>query len=287
MKNLSLKQLYDFHDKMISENYSENDIEIVNKLIVEKESELLEFTSATGGPAGALGSSNVGYGSTGIGMRTSVGPVPDQRPGFPGAIGGIDWMSSTSDDGNINVPYNPSGKNRMFQKIKDPMGKGHGARTGKKSRVKPLDLKALKNIFAKNKKSNTNTMGQSEKPKKVMNFDDFAKGEMTKVTKVKEGQAYKSTKGPKDKTVGKDGLKLTDKKESFRNKIESLLKSHRGLDIKRVGNDFEVSKDGDMLLQVMFRDTYVGIKKSGAKFTDEFEYDELGKIKSKINEIVK
>ena len=221
MVNLTLEQLYDFHEKMIFEKYSEKDIETVNQLIVERESKLLEggMTSATGGL-----DMSAGGGSIGVGIRSTVGPVPAQNQGFPGTSGGQNWTDSKSGDGNINVPYNPSGKNRTFQKMKDPMGKGHGARTGKKSRVKPLDLKALRNIFAKNKKSNTNTMGQSEKPKKVMNFDDFAKGEVNKITKVKEGKAYKSTKGPKDKTVGKGGLKLTDKKEAFRGKIENLLK---------------------------------------------------------------
>jgi hypothetical protein len=37
----------------------------------------------------------------------------------------------------------------------------------------------------------------------------------------------------------------------------------------------------------MFRDDYVGIKKLGTKFADEFSYSELGKIKSKINDILK
>ena len=37
----------------------------------------------------------------------------------------------------------------------------------------------------------------------------------------------------------------------------------------------------------MLRDDYIGVKKKGAKFTDEFDYTELGKIKSKINDIVK
>ena len=288
MIKLTLNELYSFHDKMILDNYDEKDIEVVNQLIVEKEKELLEsgFTSATGGPAGSFSSGTVGYGSTGVNMRSNVGPVPDQSTGFPGSIGGQNWMDSKSRDGNINIPYNPAGKNRVFQKMKDPMGKGHGAMTGKKSREKKLDLKALKDIFAKNKKSN-NTMGQTEKPKKVMNFDDFAKGETTKITKVKEGQAYKSTKGIKDKTIGKEGLKLTDRKESFRNQIESLLKSHKSLEVKRVGNDFEVHKDSKMILQIMFRDGYIGLKKSDAKFTDEFDYNQLGKIKSKINEIVK
>jgi hypothetical protein len=37
----------------------------------------------------------------------------------------------------------------------------------------------------------------------------------------------------------------------------------------------------------MFRDDYVGVKKQGVKFTDEFEYTEFGKIKSKLTEIIK
>jgi hypothetical protein len=37
----------------------------------------------------------------------------------------------------------------------------------------------------------------------------------------------------------------------------------------------------------MFRDEYVGIKKQGVKFTDEFGYNELGKIKSKLSDIIK
>ena len=49
----------------------------------------------------------------------------------------------------------------------------------------------------------------------------------------------------------------------------------------------KVRSTGDTILQVMFRQDYIGLKKTGAKFTDEFKYDELGKIKSKIGEIVK
>jgi len=77
-----------------------------------------------------------------------------------------------------------------------------------------------------------------------------------------------------------------DKKEEFRLKIKSHVKS-QGMRTKYVGNDLEVICDGDMICQVMFRDGYVGIKKSGHKFIDEFEYSELGKIKSKITEIIK
>lgn len=280
---LNLKELYKFYKKLISENYSQSDIDLVCEMIAEKEGLLLETsTSATGGPSGSLGAGMVGYGSQGTSL--GVGPVPSSNPlRTSGGLNG-NWVDGKKGS-DISVPYNPGGSDRMFQKVPSPMGKNHGAKTGKKSRVKPLDLKALKNIFAK--KQQDKTMGQSEKPKKVMNFDDFAKGELNTVTKLKEGKAYKATKSPTDKKVGKEGLNLTNRKETFRSKVQNLLNSHKGLEVKRVGDDFEVSKDGDTILQVMFRQEYIGLKKTGAKFTDEFKYDELGKIKSKIGEIVK
>jgi hypothetical protein len=118
-----------------------------------------------------------------------------------------------------------------------------------------------------------------------MNFDDFQKGEVTKVTKVKEGKAYKSSKP--DKKIGKEGLRLTDKKENFRTEVKNLVKSHKDFEMKQVGNDFSISKDGEHILQVMFRDDYVGIQKTGNKFPKEFEYNELGKIKKEISDILK
>lgn len=96
-----------------------------------------------------------------------------------------------------------------------------------------------------------------------------------------EGRAFKDTKKPYQKKAWD-----ADKKEDFRNKIKELIKSHK-LSISQVGNDFEVKNDGDLFLQVMFRDDYVGVKEKGKKFVDEFKYTELGKIKSKINNIVK
>lgn len=77
-----------------------------------------------------------------------------------------------------------------------------------------------------------------------------------------------------------------DKKADFRDKIKSHVKS-LGCKTKQVGNDLEVFCDGDVLMQVMFRDDYIGVKKIGNKFVDEFEYTELGKIKSKVTEIIK
>jgi len=281
MKDLSLKKIYKLYHKAILENSSQSELDVLLELINQKE--LNETTSATGGPSGSVGSSSVGFGSIGTSLKSNVGPVPPAQPSrATGNLKGINWMNggdSGSDD--IEVPYNPSGPNRVFQKIPAPMGKGHGARTGKKSRVKGLDLKALSNIL-KNKNKDTDMKPRTGK---VMNFDDFQKGEVNQITKVKEGKAYKSSKP--DKKVGKEGLRLTDKKENFRTEVKNLIKSHDEFSIKQVGNDLSINKDGEHILQVMFRDEYVGVQKVGNKFPKEFEYNELGKIKAEINSILK
>jgi hypothetical protein len=100
--------------------------------------------------------------------------------------------------------------------------------------------------------------------KHLKNFDLF------------EGKTMKSTTD-KDTDV---------RKENFRKTISSLIKS-KGCDTKTVGDDFEIHCGEDHIGQVIFRDKFVGVKKKGVKFTDEFKYDELGKIKAKISEIIK
>lgn len=77
-----------------------------------------------------------------------------------------------------------------------------------------------------------------------------------------------------------------DKKEDFRKQIKNLVKSQYH-ETKQIGNDLEVICDGEVVAQVMFRDDYVGVKKTGNKFVDEFEYTELGKIKKKVSDILK
>ena len=70
-------------------------------------------------------------------------------------------------------------------------------------------------------------------------------------------------------------------RSSFQDKIESHI-SGLGCKIKKVGNDFEIHHEDERIAQVMFREDYIGIKKEGNKFPKEFEYTELGKIKSEI-----
>jgi len=189
MKDISLQDLYKLLEKMKNDSdYSDKDIKVVEDLISIKE-RLVEDTSATGGPAGAAGSSSVGTGGGGVALANASiagmgGVVSSQPSAFPGSLNGTAWISGggKSGSGDVSVPYNPSGANRVFQKIPtSAMGSEHGPRTGKKSRVKKLDMKALKNIFAKRQDF---TAGQSKNgEKKVMSFDDFQKNDINTIKK--------------------------------------------------------------------------------------------------------
>jgi len=165
MKEMSLYQLYSIREKMEQENdsNSKNYIKLCEEISnIEK---TMEDTSATGGPAG------------------SVGAVVSAQPsGLAGATIGTNWASGggTVGSGDISVPYNPGGANRMQQKI-PVMGSNHGPRTGKKSREKKLDIKALKDVFARRQDF---TAGQTRSgEKKVMSFDNFKKDDVNKIKK--------------------------------------------------------------------------------------------------------
>lgn len=276
MKELSLYELYKLFEKMKSSDfYTQDDLNVVEKLITKKEL-LLEDTSATGGPAGSVGASSVGVGSIGVSLANAttagMGPVVSSQPSaFPGALNGTAWASGGGKEGSgdISVPYNPSGANRMFQKLPALSKRKEGDPNviTKKSRHKQLDMKAIKDMLS-NKKSSG----------KIMNFNDFEKKDITtKVTKVKEGRTY---------DVAKKGKKETHDVSKFQGMIESHI-AGLGAKIKQVGNDFEIHYGGEHIAQVMFREDYIGVKKEGNKFPKEFEYTELGKIKSEITEIIK
>lgn len=144
-------------------------------------------TSATGGPSGAVAGASIGVGSIGTsvaGTPAGMGPVVSAQPStLAGSTIGSDWSDhgGTVGSGDISNPLN-MGPNKMYQKTPaGEMGKSHGARTGKKTREKKIDFKALKNVFAQ-KQDFTVTKGS----KKVMNFNDFQKQDLNKVTKVKD-----------------------------------------------------------------------------------------------------
>jgi hypothetical protein len=143
--------------------------QLVHSEMVEKyiPSEMNEDTSATGGPA-------VG----GMGAVVSANPSS-----FAGSTIGTSWSSGggTIGSGDVGVPYNAGGKGAQM-KVPIPMGKEHGAKTGKKSRVKKLDMKALKDIFAK-RQDYTSGEGNVDRPSKVMSFDAFQKDSINTVKK--------------------------------------------------------------------------------------------------------
>lgn len=166
---MSLYRLHIIKEKMEQENLSNSsNYSSLCEKITNMELTLEEDTSATGGPAGSVG-----------GMGAVVNAQPS---GLAGQTIGTNWASGggTVGSGDVSVPYNPSGSNRMFQKI-PVMGSNHGPRTGKKSREKKLDLKALKSVFAKRQDF---TAGQTKNgEKKVMSFDDFKKDDINTIKK--------------------------------------------------------------------------------------------------------
>jgi hypothetical protein len=186
MRDISLYELYVLLEKMEKGDYTSSDIKLVKKLIDKKE-RIFENTSATGGPAGSAGAASVGFGGGGVSLANATtagaGPVVSSQPSsIPGALNGVNWINGGGKEGSdISVPYNPSGANRMFQKMPIPSGmrrkrEGDPNVITKKSRNKLIDMKALKDMLASKKSSG-----------KIMNFNDFEKKDITtKVTKVKE-----------------------------------------------------------------------------------------------------
>jgi hypothetical protein len=187
LNQLTIEELVELRTQMILEKKSTKQI---NQIIDKKEKEyiysIIEDTSATGGPAGAVsggdvGSGGVAFANAGIG---GMGDVTSAQPSsYAGSTIGSNWANhgGTIGSGDISNPF--PGPDKLYQKtpVKE-MGKNHGARTGKKSRVKKLDLKSLRTLA----KKQDYTTSAEPKGKRVMNFDDFQKQGLSKVTKVKE-----------------------------------------------------------------------------------------------------
>jgi hypothetical protein len=195
LHQLTIEELVELRTKMILEKKSTKEI---NLIIEKKEKEYIDSlmedggggggTAATGGPGGAVASASVGFGGGGVAMGNAahggMGNVTAAQPStMPGATIGSAWSGhgGTIGSGDVANPF-PGGGNVYQKSPAMDMGKSHGARTGKKKRVKKLDLKALKNTFATKQDF---TQG-SEHKSKIMNFNDFQKQGVNKVTKVKE-----------------------------------------------------------------------------------------------------
>ena len=91
---------------------------------------------------------------------------------------------------------------------------------------------------------------------------------------ISEGNIDKSTK-TKDFNV---------KMDNFQDSVKKFLKG-KDCKVRQVGDDFEVHS-GDTMIQIMFRKTGIKIKKEGDKFGKEFDFNEMGKIKSELNKML-
>ncbi len=167
MKELNLIELYKMKKRILETKYSDKELlDSILEAISYKENLIKEDTSATGGPA----------------VSGGMGAVVSAQPsGLAGTTIGQDWASGggTVGSGDIGVPYNPSGSNRTFQTIPGKRkSREHGGKKGKKTRPK-IDLKALKADFDKKQADEEG----GEKPKKVVNFNDFLKNDFTTIKK--------------------------------------------------------------------------------------------------------
>jgi hypothetical protein len=116
-------------------------------------------TSATGGPFIGGG---MGYGSAASGLA--------------GQTIGTNWASSkSSEPDEIAIPYNPSGVNRVFQKVPMRKSRSHGSNRDKK-------VKSFKDILFRRRQDFTKGEGETKQPK-VMSYDNFAKDDMMTVKK--------------------------------------------------------------------------------------------------------
>ena len=96
-----------------------------------------------------------------------------------------------------------------------------------------------------------------------------------------EGKTFNVTKQKNKKEVWEE-----PQKDAFRDKIKSHIKS-LGCTSEQIGNDLSILLNKEHITQVMFRDDYIGIKKVGNKFGDEFGYNKLGEIKKELTKIIK
>jgi hypothetical protein len=169
MKNYNLIELYKIKARIIREGIDNELLDEVIEAINYKENLIIEDTSATGGPA----------------VSGGMGAVVSAQPsGLAGTTIGQNWASGggTVGSGDIGVPYNPSGANRVFQTIPGTRkSREHGGKKGKKLRHKKLDLKALKQAFDKRDQNPTTKEGGEKK--KVMDFNDFMKNDFTTIKK--------------------------------------------------------------------------------------------------------
>jgi hypothetical protein len=111
---------------------------------------------------------------------------------------------------------------------------------------------------------------------------------MKKIIKLTESELINLVKRVIEEGKTDKGVKEKDadvKIEKFQDTIKNFIKS-QDCKVKQVGNDFEIHSDGEHVGQVMFRKDGITVKKEGSKFGKEFDFNELGKVKSEIKKLI-
>lgn len=167
LNKLNINELINLRANMILER---KDISEISDLI-----ELKEINEDGDGGIGMSGG-GVAYANASIGgMGDVVSSQPSSYAGVttePGYTSG----GGTVGSGDVSIPYNSGSNKKMFQKSK--LDDRHGTSKRRKNKI----LRGLKDVFSKRQDF---TAGQGAvKGKKVMNFNDFNKDDMNKVTKV-------------------------------------------------------------------------------------------------------
>ena len=155
--NMSVIELTKLKNSLSKKDKLNENIDLISDIIDFK----LNEDEGGGGMAFATGTTIAGMGAV-------TSPQPGVLPGTTGTVG----------SGDIGIPLNMGGGKypQMSFKLPAEMGKSHGARTGKKSRIKKSDLKNLKKLkdFKTNKE-------EAPKSGKMLSFDDFYKSDVNKV----------------------------------------------------------------------------------------------------------
>lgn len=175
---MSLNQLYYLRTELKSEGLN---VDKLTELIKDLENQHI-FEDGPGGAAAAasigVGGGGVGYSNaTTSGMGAVVSPQPSMFAGVttePGYSAGGGKVGS----GDISVPYNPGGRKKVFQKV--PVDNRRGSNKRRKNKI----IQGLKNIFSQKQDYTSNQSGV--KKTRVLDFDQFSKEKLSKVTKVEQ-----------------------------------------------------------------------------------------------------
>jgi hypothetical protein len=181
--NLSLEELFELRSVLLKKGIED---EKLDEMILLKERDYIEYIYEDG-PGGAAAAASIGVGGIGVGYSSAAiagsGDIRASQPSiYAGSTTGDAYTKGGGFDGSgdVSVPYNPSGRKKVFQKLSAPMSDRRGTSKRRKNKV----LKNLKNIFA-NRQDFTDNQGEVKKSN-IMDFDKFSKDQFSKVTKVEK-----------------------------------------------------------------------------------------------------